>query len=106
MMFYTPAGVPIIGAMKPNTSTAMRDIIEQIRGNIPFDLPEAYVCSDNCNGCSMKLLEFLDMELIDWERRLETGEIPNFGDLNRVAKMGKKIYRVLDRNGLIAVTQS
>ena len=89
-------------AMKPDTVTAMRQLIQQIRQHIPFDLPEAYVCSDNCNGCSMKLLEFLDMEVLDWERRLTAGERPNFGDIRRLANMGRKIHRVLDKNGLIA----
>lgn len=49
----------------------------------------------------MKLLEFLDMEVYDWEQRLDMGEIPNFGDLHRLANMAQKIYRVLDKNGLI-----
>jgi len=87
--------------MKPDTPTAMRLLISQVRHNIPFDLPEAYVCSDNCNGCSLKLLEFLDMELLDWERRLDEGEQPNFGDINRMVKMARSIYRVLQRNGLV-----
>jgi len=79
----------------------MRLLISQVRDNIPFDLPEAYVCSDNCNGCSLKLLEFLDMELLDWERRLDEGERPNFGDIKRMVKMARSIYRVLQRNGLV-----
>lgn len=87
--------------MKPDTSTAMRQLIDNIRHHIPFDMPEAYVCTDNCNGCSMKLLEFLDMELLDWERRLQQGECPGLGDIDRMAKIARKIYRVLDRNGLI-----
>lgn len=49
----------------------------------------------------MKLLEFLDMEVYGWEQRLQAGDKPNFGDLHRLANMGKKIYRVLDNNGLI-----
>jgi hypothetical protein len=88
-------------SMKPDTPVAMQQLIDTIRQRIPFDLPEAYVCSDDCNGCSMKLLEYLDMELIEWERRLDAGDRPNFGDINRLAKMAKKIYRVLDKNGLV-----
>lgn len=79
----------------------MRRLIEQVRECIPFDTPEASVCSDNCNGCSMKLLEFLDMEIIDWERRLAAGESPDLGDIKRFSKISSKIYRVLDKNGLI-----
>jgi hypothetical protein len=88
--------------MKPDTFTAMRQLIDDIRHHIPFDLPEAYTCSsDDCNGCSMKLLEYLDLELLDWERRLREGVKPNFGDINRLAKTAKKIYRVLDKHGLV-----
>ncbi len=87
--------------MKPDTYTAMNNLIQQVRTVIPFDLPEAYVCAGKCNGCSMKLMEFLDMELLDWETRLENGDKPNFGDLHRLAKISTKIYKVLDRNQLI-----
>ncbi|MDQ1363684.1 MAG: hypothetical protein QG652_1546 [Pseudomonadota bacterium] len=87
--------------MKPDTTTAMRNLIAEIRRAIPFGTPMASVCSDNCNGCSMKLLEFLDMELIDWERRLHAGEVPNFGDIARLAKTGRKIYQVMKKNGLV-----
>ena len=92
--------------MKPDTSTAMHNLIRQIRENIPFDLPEAYTCMDNCNGCSMKLLEFLDMELLAWESRLKEGERPDFGDLSRIARMARKIHRVLVKNGLIETSNA
>ena len=87
--------------MKPGTPIAMNQLIEQVRENIPFDMPGVYVCKDNCNGCSMKLLEFLDTELVGWEQKLRQGEVPNLGDINRVAKMSIKIHRVLTKNGLI-----
>lgn len=87
--------------VKPDTTTAMHQLINQIKTDIPFDIREAYVCTDNCKGCSMKLLEFLDMEIYDWEQRLQSGEKPDFGELHRLASMGKKIYRVLENNGLI-----
>jgi len=87
--------------MKPDTTTAMHNLIGDIRQALPLDRPEAYMCSDNCNGCTLKLLEFIDMELIDWERRLNAGEIPNFGDINRLAKTGRKIYKVAKKNGLV-----
>ena len=89
--------------MKPDTTTAMSHLITQVREAIPFDLPEAYICSGNCNGCSQKLIDFLDMEIINWENKLEAGDKPNFGDLHRLANMSRKIYRVLDRNNLIQV---
>ncbi len=49
--------------MKPDTRTAMRNLIGQIRTAIPFDLPEAQMCSDSCDGCSIKLLEFAEYRL-------------------------------------------
>ncbi len=79
----------------------MRHLIKQIREAIPFDLPEANLCSGKCNGCSQKLLDYLDSELEDWEYRLQDGETPDFGEIQRIAKTSKKIYKILDRNGLI-----
>lgn len=79
----------------------MRLLIWQVRTAIPFDLPEASLCSGKCNGCSQKLLDYLDMELMDWENRLEAGEIPDFVDISKIAKTSKKIYRVLQSNGLL-----
>lgn len=48
-----------------------------------------------------KLLEFLDIELMVWEERLQQGEVPSLGDVQYVAKVSKKIHRVLDRNGVL-----
>lgn len=87
--------------MKPDTATAMRQLIKQVRETIPFDIPEAVLCADECRGCSMKLLEYLASELDDWEFKLDQGEIPNFGDINQLAKSSRKIYRVLEKNGLL-----
>lgn len=79
----------------------MHHLIAQVRGAIPFDMPEAQVCLDGCEGCSRKLLEYLETELTDWERRIDEGDIPNFGDLNTLAKSSRKIHAVLKKNGLI-----
>ncbi len=87
--------------MKPQRSTAMQQLIKQVREAMPFDLPEAHLCSGQCNGCSQKLLDYLDSELEDWEYRLKAGELPDFGEIQRIAKTSKKIYKVLQRNGLI-----
>jgi len=87
--------------MKPDTTTAMQDLIQQIRSKIPFDMPEAQACTGICNGCSQKLLEFLDTELISWEFRLNQGETPNLGDIKRLARSSIKIYRVLHKNQLV-----
>lgn len=48
----------------------------------------------------MKLLTYLESEVENWEYRLDEGETPNFGDLNRLAKSAGKIHRVLEKNGL------
>ncbi len=79
----------------------MRELIAQVREAIPFGLNDAVICGDGCEGCSSKLLIYLETELDAWERRLADGEVPTFGDLDRLAKQGRKIQRVLQRNGLI-----
>ncbi len=87
--------------MKPDRPAAMRLLIQQIRTAMPFDLPEASLCSGKCNGCSQKLLDYLDSELEEWEIRLKAGEVPDFGDISRIARTSKKIYKILDVNGLL-----
>ena len=86
---------------KPNTADAMRELIHQIRRAIPFDTPVEDLCAFGCKGCSVKLLEFLEQELESWSYRLDQGETPSFGDINQLAKSSKKIYKVLQRNGLV-----
>jgi hypothetical protein len=88
-------------ARKPESATAMRLLIGQIRASIPFDAPEARICSGSCQGCSMKLLDFLASELEDWECRLDAGEKPGLADLSRLMRMGRKVQAVLQRNGLV-----
>ena len=87
--------------MKPDTSTAMHVLIAQVRSAIPFDVPEAQTCGGACDGCSLKLLEYLDCELSAWERRLAAGERPNLGDVSRLAKTSRKVRAALARNGLV-----
>ena len=88
---------------KPDTRTAMQNLINQVRQTIPFDTPEAVMCADDssCQGCSLKLLEFLSMELDNWQQKLDDGEVPNFGDLQKLGKSSRAVYRVLEKNGLI-----
>jgi uncharacterized metal-binding protein YceD (DUF177 family) len=87
--------------MKPNTQQAMRLLIEQIREAIPLDMPEAQMCSDSCRICSKKLLDYLSSELEGWDYLLEQGEIPNFGDLQKLERNGRKTYSNLKRDGLL-----
>lgn len=79
----------------------MRQLIAEIRAQVPFDLPEAQICADSCQGCSLKLLEYLSMELEEWEGRLAAGETPSLGDLHRLGQNARKIRRVLEENGLV-----
>lgn len=87
--------------MKPDTRTAMRELIAQVREAVPFDAPEAQLCTGPCDGCSVKLLAFLESELEDWETRLDGGERPGLKDLSRLAKTSRKVYAVLERNALV-----
>lgn len=87
--------------MKPDPSTAMQNLIKDVRAAFPFGASDARLCSDSCQGCSKKLLEFLDTELDDWEHKLQQGVQPNFGDIHRMGKTCKKVYTALKRNGLI-----
>lgn len=79
----------------------MHQLIAQARAALPFDAPEAQICAGDCDGCALKLLDYLDGELLDWEQRLATGDKPSFGDLSRLAKISRKVYTVVERNGLI-----
>ncbi len=85
----------------PDTRTAMRKLLNEVRTAIPFDTSEEELCAHGCKGCSVKLLEFLSQELESWEYRLAQGDVPNFGELNQLAKSSRKIYNVLKRNGLV-----
>jgi len=87
--------------LKPSRTIAMQRLIKQVRIAMPFDLPEASLCSGKCNGCSQKLLDYLDLELQDWETRLHAGEQPDFGEIQRIARTSKKIYKVMQSNGLV-----
>ena len=87
--------------MKPDLPIVIDRLIVQIRGAVPFDTPSEKLCDNACCGCAKKLLEYLDMELEDWECRLQVGERPSFGDLNQLARRGSKIYRALQRMQLV-----
>ena len=87
--------------MKPQRTQAMQQLIEAVRKTFPFEDADANICTGQCNACSMKLLEYLDTELDDWEYKLKQGETPSFGEINKMAKTSKKIYKVLDKNNLV-----
>lgn len=87
--------------MKPKTPDAMAQLIQQVREALPFTVPQGYVCVDNCTGCSLKLLDFLDLELMTWEDRLQQGDVPSLADIQRMAKISLKVHKVLDKNGVL-----
>ncbi len=87
--------------MKPDTRTAMKLLITRIRESIPLDMPEAQMCSESCRICSKKLLDYLSSQLEEWDYRLEQGDIPNFSDLQKLERNGRKIYSNLKKDGLL-----
>ena len=87
--------------MKPRAADAMQQLIDEVRTTFPFDLPRAQVCSDDCRGCSVKLLMFLESELDDWDRRMADGEKPGLAELSRLARTARKVGRVLANAGLM-----
>ena len=86
---------------KPDTREAMRNLIGEIRRTLPFALSAEDICADECRGCSVKLLEYLESELDNWQYRLDNDETPNFGDLAKLARSGRKIHGALQKNGLL-----
>ncbi|NCA69008.1 MAG: hypothetical protein EOM91_02690 [Sphingobacteriia bacterium] len=80
----------------------MRLLIEQVRAAIPFEAPLAQICLGGCEGCSYKLMSFLETELADWEGRLDHGERPTLADLARLARTARKVHAILERNGLVS----
>ncbi|OOY35519.1 hypothetical protein BOV90_04050 [Solemya velum gill symbiont] len=89
--------------MKPSTTTVMHYIIRQVKDSFPFALDEQTLCADECRyGCPKKLLEFIDIEITEWEGRLHNGETPNFRDIEKLTRASKKIHRVLEKNNLVS----
>lgn len=91
----------VIRQPKPTAALAMQQLIARIRREFPFDRPEAQVCAGPCNGCSLKLLTFLESELDAWEARLDAGERPGLAELSQLIRTSRKIGRVLAKSDLI-----
>ena len=79
----------------------MQHLIGQIRTALPFDQPTALLCQQHCVGCPKKLMEFIEGEVSGWENALSRGETPALGDIDQLARTSRKIYAVLEKNGLI-----
>ena len=87
--------------MKPDTSTAMRQLIQDVKGAMPFDLPSGQLCGGLCVGCPKKLLNYLEDELARWQSFLDDGAVPSLGDLNRLGRCSQKVYCALQKNQLV-----
>ncbi|GAB6040040.1 hypothetical protein [Endothiovibrio diazotrophicus] len=87
--------------MKPKTPQAMRNLIAQVRSALPLERSVEELCEAGCTVCSPKLLEYLAGELEEWEERLERGEVPTLGDVDRLAKSSRKVYRALAKGGVV-----
>ena len=91
---------------KPRTTEAMRNLIVEVRTALPLDVSPDEICTDECRGCSIKLIEYIAMEMDNWEYRLDGGVIPTFGDLDKLARSCKRIYQALLKNGLVSECQT
>ncbi|MCW3171839.1 hypothetical protein [Shewanella subflava] len=89
--------------MKPDRATAMKMLIAQALEHFPLGNPELAVCGSGktCEGCPKKLLEIVDSEINYWQSELEQGEIPTFGEIEKLAKLCNNVNRGLKRNGII-----
>ncbi|OBT13267.1 hypothetical protein A9264_14255 [Vibrio sp. UCD-FRSSP16_10] len=90
---------------KPDRTTAMHNIIQQAKRELPLYEEETFVCGTgtNCVGCPKKLLEMVDSELTYWEHYISDGTAPNFDDIRRFGKLCKNVKRALVRNNIPVV---
>ncbi|ABV36570.1 conserved hypothetical protein [Shewanella sediminis HAW-EB3] len=87
--------------MKPNTTQAMQNLIEQIKAALPFGVPEHEICAGVCVGCPKKLMEYISSEVEYWECKLENDEKPSLLDLSDLARVGSKVHRSMVKNKLV-----
>jgi len=87
--------------MKPNTQVVMRELIDEVREAMPFEMPADQLCNGICHGCAKKLLDYLDTQFVEWEQRLDQGDTPNLGELDQLGRSCQKIHRVLEKKGLV-----
>jgi hypothetical protein len=87
--------------MKPNRKDAMQTMINEINQRFPMGAPDRDICLGICSGCPKKLLQFMEMQLEDWQEALDNGEIPTFKQLQKRATQARKIEAVLIKNELI-----
>jgi hypothetical protein len=88
--------------VKPDRMSAMRNIIEQVKAELPIYESETFVCGPEgkCIGCPKKLLEMVDSELSYWESAMDRGITPQFDEIRRFGKMCTSVRRGLIRNNV------
>ncbi|CAH6794630.1 conserved hypothetical protein [Vibrio chagasii] len=99
----TPKELKTITTRKPDLNSAMLNLIEEVKNELPLYESETFICGPkgNCSGCSKKLLEMVDTELMYWEHSISMGQGPNFEELRRFGKLCSSVRRGLERNGLV-----
>lgn len=89
-----------VGDRRPDTGTAMRRLIAEIRESLPLDGPGAQVCTGICEACPQKLLEYLATDLDGWEHRLGEGVRPTLADLSQLVRTARQVQAALARRDL------
>jgi len=87
--------------MKPNTSKAMKMLIEQIHDALPFEKPEHEICAGKCVGCPKKMLGYIGSELDHYQCQLDNEETPTLGEISDLARIAKKVHRNMAKNSLV-----
>lgn len=87
--------------MKPTVKVAMSNLIAEARKRIPFNVSLSSDCEGRCDVCPYKRLEWLDIELSDWQKRLNRGDTPTLTDLEILARNCKEVYEILHKEGVI-----
>jgi len=82
---------------RPDTRTAMRRLIGEVRAAIPFGAHALRECTGECDRCPAKLLELLELELEAWERGLDEGALPDLADLSRLLRVSREVEQALGR---------
>ena len=92
--------------MKPDVASAMLQLIAKIRVTFPFDRAETQICAGPCQGCSLKLLGYLESELDDWESRITDGERPGLAELSQLLRTSRKVERILQKAQLMPANKA
>ncbi|MDN2483755.1 hypothetical protein [Vibrio agarivorans] len=88
--------------LKPDRTTAMLQIIEQVKTTLPLYDEDTFVCGpdNSCIGCPKKLMELVESEVSYWESALQRGITPQFDEIRRFGKLCNNVRRGLIRNNI------